>query len=85
MKTLEEIREEIDTVDQQLVTLINKRLELTGEVKLVKGEDKIGVYDPKREEDIISKLQTLLSPEHHGYLKSLYQLIFEYSRSLQRR
>lgn len=85
MRTLEEVRKDIDLVDQELIKHIMKRLDLTGEVKAIKGESNKEIFDPSREDAIIKKLQAGIATEHHGYLKDLYQLIFTYSRELQKR
>lgn len=85
MRTLEEVRKDIDIVDKELIKYIMKRLDLTAEVKAIKGESNREIFDPSREDDIIEKLQTGVATEHHGYLKDLYQLIFRYSRELQKR
>lgn len=84
MKTLEEVRREIDRLDSELVGLLEERIELSLQVKEIKTKDKRAVLDPLREEKIVDKLKALMPEEHHDYLKNMYQLIFEYSRSLQK-
>lgn len=83
MRNLEATRNEIDQVDDALVKLLKRRLELSLEVKEIKKTDSTGIFDPQREEKIIQRLQEALPEEHHGYLSALYTLIFKYSRSLQ--
>lgn len=85
MKTLEDVREEIDCVDQALIALIMKRINLSKEVKMVKEASGKMVYDPNRERDVIKQLQKLIPPEHHDYLDTLYTLIFDYSKEVQNR
>jgi monofunctional chorismate mutase len=84
MKTLEDVRREIDRLDSELVGLLEERIELSLQVKEIKAKDKTAVLDASREEKIIDKLKGLMPEEHHEYLKKMYQLIFEYSRSLQK-
>lgn len=85
MRTLEEVRTDIDRVDQELIKYIMKRLDLVGEVKIIKGKSNKEIFDPSREDAIIEKLQAGIATEHHDYLKDLYHLIFSYSRELQKR
>lgn len=85
MKTLEQVRIEIDQVDQELITLILKRLELSKDVKAVKVISGKTVFDPNREREVIEQLQKLIPAEHHDYLETLYTLIFDYSKVVQNR
>ena len=48
--TLEEIRQEIDQVDDALVALLEKRMNLVGQVVAVKKSTGKAVADPKRED-----------------------------------
>ena len=85
MKTLDEVRMEIDEVDQALIKLIMKRIELSKEVKTAKELSGKMVFDPKREREVIEQLQDLIPSEHHNYLDTLYTLIFDYSKEVQNR
>jgi len=83
MKTLQEVRNEIDRVDNELVSLLEERVALSLKVKEIKVQDQTAVLDSSREQDIIERLQSGLNEEHHAYIKAIYGLIFDYSRLLQ--
>ena len=54
-KRLEELRNQIDKVDQELISVFAKRLALVKEVGKVKSEIGTPVYVPEREFSLIQK------------------------------
>lgn len=54
--TLEEIRQEIDQVDDALVALLEQRMNLVGQVVAFKQSNGKAVADPKREERIFARV-----------------------------
>lgn len=53
---LEDLRQEIDSLDDQLITLLNKRMEVVRKVGALKRSDKTAIYRPEREKAIIDRL-----------------------------
>ena len=53
---MKELRAEIDHIDDQLVSLIHQRASLVKKVGEVKQEFGKSFYDPKREDEIISRI-----------------------------
>lgn len=53
---LEDIRRQIDTIDQDLLNLLNRRADLVHEVGLVKKRDGLQIYAPEREEALLRRL-----------------------------
>ena len=49
MRTLDELREDIDRVDEVLVRLLNERARVAVEIGRVKKEKGIEIYQPERE------------------------------------
>lgn len=82
---LEEIRPQIDQVDDQLAALIRKRFELVEEVAAIKKNQNIPVADSSRERDIINRLSQNDNEEMRGYLKIFFHTLFDLSRSHQLR
>ena len=81
--SIESIRKEIDAVDDQLVTLLKARFDLSraiGEEKKKKG---LPVYDAEREEALLLRLEEAAAP-YGGEVRILYERIMELSRKLQR-
>ncbi|GFP32381.1 chorismate mutase / prephenate dehydratase [Candidatus Hakubella thermalkaliphila] len=79
------LRREIDSLDSQIISVLNQRAEKV--VILKKLKEKIGLpaYDPRREEEILENLKRLKSgPLHSKHLKEIYQKILEIMRALER-
>lgn len=83
MKNLEEIRSEIDVIDDSLVELFLKRMELCGEVAKNKLQTNKGVKDASRENKILFRLSQKTPEEMQVYLKELYSTLFTLSKSYQ--
>ena len=47
---IEQHREAIDAIDKQLVSLLNERAGHSLDIRALKPEAKMGLFDPKREE-----------------------------------
>lgn len=64
MKREEEIRSlrsRIDEIDNEILSLLNKRAEVVLELGRLKSEGHLEAYDPDREEEIINRLRTMNS------------------------
>ena len=53
---LDDIRRQIDTIDQELLDLLNRRADLVHEVGVVKKRDGLQIYAPEREEALLRRL-----------------------------
>ena len=85
---LNELRKEIDEIDNQLITLLNKRMEVVRKVGEYKNSSSAPIYRPEREKEIIDRL-TKISQENNGLLKrddieAIFLEIFATSRNLER-
>ena len=83
MKTLAQLRVEIDAVDQQLLALLNTRAGLAHEVGEVKRLDGSPVFRPDREAQVIAKMQgtgSILKPEGVG---AIWREIMSACRALE--
>ena len=71
-KTLAQLRVDIDALDRQMLTLLNQRAGLAGEVGDIKRAEGSVVYRPEREAQVISGLQGInsgpLKPESIGHI-----------------
>jgi len=76
MKTLDECRVAIDAIDNDLLTLLNKRMQVVQRVGEIKKETGGAIYRPEREKAIIERLNRL-NEEQKGLLnKSAIEAIF---------
>jgi len=85
---LNELRKEIDSIDEKLLTLLNKRMEVVRKVGEYKNSSNAPIYRPERERAIIDRL-TKLSESQNGLLKrddieAIFLEIFSTSRNLER-
>ena len=82
---LQDYRRELDGLDDELLKLFARRMEISAAIGAYKREQGLPVYDPARERQILLKI-TERSPEGMGdYAVALYSLIFELSRASQNR
>lgn len=80
---LSQLREKIDTIDNELVRLFRERMDISALVAESKRKSGKAVFDPSREREIIRKLTDGLDDEMAGYVSVLYNSIFEISRARQ--
>lgn len=87
MNTLEECRARIDEIDNEVVNLLNRRMEVVRRVGEIKHESNSAVYRPEREKAIIDRL-THISEASGGLLNSqaieaVFLEIFAVARNLE--
>ena len=81
---INELRNEIDTIDNELVRLFEKRMTTAAAIAAYKKENGLPVSDRERERQVINKVTAKVSPEFSEYARVLYQTIFDVSCSYQR-
>lgn len=85
-RSLNELREEIDTTDRQLFALIARRMAIVREIGAVKRAQGKAIADPVREALLKSKLKEfsagVLEPWH---VEELASVLIKISRDLQAR
>ena len=77
------LREEIDTIDSEIITLLESRLKLTNEVGKIKEKINKTFQDIKREEDILARIESMETKYPKEELKSLFRQIMSTSLSKQ--
>ncbi len=87
MKTLQECRELIDSIDNEILELLNKRMKVVERVGEIKSDTQTAIYRPEREKEIIDRL-TSINKESNGILnrgaiEAIYLEIFAVSRNLE--
>lgn len=75
---MEELRKQIDILDEQIVSLLKKRQELVKKIHELKKHNSLQAKDSLREQEIISRLKKLYDDE---LVEKVYQEIFEWSYS----
>ena len=79
---LSEIRKNIDAVDDQLLELFLRRMELSEEVAAYKNENHLPILNKQREREILAKV-TERAGEKERYAYHLFSTLFELARSRQ--
>jgi len=81
---IDELNQEIDNVDDKILNLFEKRMELALETEKDRNESSLPVIDTERERKILYRLCEKSRSELSGYVKVLFSSLFEISRSHQR-
>lgn len=81
---LSDYRAEIDRIDEGMVKLFAKRMQLAGEIARLKQEKQLPVLDPAREREKLLQVGKQSPEELQSYVQRLYSMLFELSRSWQR-
>lgn len=87
LATLEACRDAIDTIDTELLELINERMKVVQRVGEIKNESGAPIYRPEREKAILQRLEQL-NEEQNGLLnaeaiEAIFLEIFAVARNLE--
>jgi len=80
---LQELRTKIDQIDDELIGLFQKRMDLSIDVARYKKQHGISVHDPVREQEILDHLSSKVNKGRESAIVALYTLLFELSRNEQ--
>ncbi|MGT2929536.1 chorismate mutase [Streptococcus dentasini] len=81
---LELIRQNIDVIDQELVILIEKRMNLVSQVAAFKKETGKAIYDKEREDAILTKVSELVTDKNYEpFVVATFADIMKESRAYQ--
>jgi chorismate mutase/prephenate dehydratase len=87
MKTLEECRIAIDGIDDEVIELLNRRMQIVERVGEIKHETGGAVYRPEREKAIIDRLSAKSEAEggllNRSAVEAIFLEIFAVSRNLE--
>ena len=86
MPTLDELRRDIDRVDEVLVRLLNERARCACEIGRIKKQQNVEVYQPDREKQVLDHVRSIavegpLDPEA---IVRLFERIIDEARRLER-
>lgn len=84
-ENLQSFREQIDSIDEQILKLLEKRMDLVRDVGKLKAKLDLAVEDLNREQEIIERL----TKHAHGHLSEgqlirIFTAVFKSSKQLQR-
>ena len=83
--TIDDIRREIDRLDDELLQIFNQRADLALKIGELKKEHNLPIYDPSREKKIFDKMKTdNPGPLDNAAIVRLFERVIDESRSLER-
>ncbi len=87
MPTLEELRKDIDRVDEVLVRLLNERARCACEIGRIKKEQNVEIYQPDRERQVLDHVRSVAAdgPLEPDAIARLFERIMDEARRLERR
>jgi len=87
MRTLDELRADIDRVDEVLVRLLNERARVACEIGRLKKEQGMEVYQPEREKQVLDHVRNVAveGPLGADAIARLFERIIDEARRLERR
>jgi len=85
MKNLDECRKEIDSIDDEILKLLNRRIHVVERVGEIKNSTGGAIYRPEREKAIIDRLTKLSENEilNRNAIEAIFLEIFAVSRNLE--
>ena len=87
MKTIAQLREEVDSIDSKILDLLSERMKIVRKIAIQKKKTNLPVFDKKQEE--LVKKRWLLKAEALGLenkqIQSILEEILETSKETQRR
>jgi chorismate mutase-like protein len=87
MRTLDDLRDDIDRVDEVLVRLLNERARVACEIGLLKKAQGMEVYQPERERQVLEHVRNIAveGPLGPDAIARLFERIIDEARRLERR
>lgn len=81
---LQDLRNKLDSIDNELLNLINERMEIVHQVGVLKAQSGGAIYRPEREKAIIDRLDALNDGKlNRNAIEALFLEIFAISRNLE--
>ena len=80
---IQDMRNEIDVIDDQLVKLFAQRMDVAARIADYKKAENLPIFVPAREREKLADVAEKAGPEMANYTRVLYSMLFELSRSYQ--
>lgn len=80
--TLPEIRKQIDIIDDEILSLILKRMQYSKCIAEIKFTDNLPVLDKARENDILNNIK-MKSSDKYKYVLPIFKEILNISKNIQ--
>jgi chorismate mutase len=84
LSSIDELRAQIDALDGQIVELLNRRAEKALAIRALKPKAQLGLFDPRREEEIFERVAELNEgPLYGDDLRAIYATILRVSKEMR--
>lgn len=84
MQTIEDLRKQIDKIDQEIIKLLDRRYEIACNIGALKAQNDINVLDNGRENIIYSKIKGF-DTAYKQQITAVYSQIMAGSKDLQKK
>ena len=85
VKHIDDLRQRIDWIDEQLVRLLNARAECALQLGHLKKGLGMDIYQPAREQEVLGNVQRLnTGPLDDGAIRRLFERVIDEARRLER-
>lgn len=81
---LEDLRNELDKVDDELIEVFKKRMDITRKIGRYKKVRDYPIRDRNRENEIIKRLESKVEEDYKFAIEPLYEKIFQLSKEYQK-
>ncbi len=84
-KNLNNLRDKIDSIDEEIIQLLAKRMDAAIKIKTIKLKAGMATFDPSREEKLKTRIKKLAAQNRlsEGFCLRLYELILVESKRVQ--
>ena len=79
---LNELRNEINQIDDEILSLFLRRMEVAGQVAAYKREHSLPIYQPQREQEILESV-SIKAGALGGYARVLFATLMDLSKQYQ--
>ena len=80
---IEKKRKDIDEIDDYIIKLFLKRMQVCGDIGRYKRENGLRAYDEKRENEIFERIRAQTPDEMREYADLLYETVLGLSNAYQ--
>ena len=80
---LKDYRKQIDTIDDEIVRLFQQRMDVAAQIAQFKQENNLPILQSAREREKLADVSGKAREDMQSYLRVLYSLLFELSRTYQ--
>jgi chorismate mutase/prephenate dehydratase len=81
---LNELRGEINAIDEEILNLFLRRMDIASQVADYKKAHDLPIYQPQREREILETIEQKAGPVLGRYARNLFAKLMELSKDYQR-